>query len=171
MWTGAKYACENGLGNVAFLRINIEFIDRFFAADEVDEIWITFPDPQMKKTTKRLTSTNLMKHYQQILKENGIIHLKTDSNFLYTYTCAMVKEIAYPVLFETNDLYASNWEDPILSIKTYYEQQWLSRGISIKYIKFVLERRQDFVEPHIEIEHDNYRSFGRNGRTQTNTNK
>ena len=105
---------------MAFLRINIEFIDRFFAADEVDEIWITFPDPQMKKTTKRLTSTNLMKHYQQILKENGIIHLKTDSNFLYTYTCAMVKENAYPVLFETNDLYASNWEDPILSIKTYY---------------------------------------------------
>ena len=171
MWTGAKYACENGLGNVAFLRINIEFIDRFFAADEVDEIWSTFPDPQMKKTTKRLTSTNLLKHYQQILKENGIIHLKTDSNFLYTYTCAMVKENAYPVLFETNDLYASNWEDPILSIKTYYEQQWLSRGISIKYIKFVLERRQDFVEPQIEIEHDNYRSFGRNGRTQTNTNK
>lgn len=161
MWTGAKEAMQKGLKNVAFLRTNIEMIHHFFAAGEVSEIWLTFPDPQMKKVTKRLTSTNFMKIYQQILKENGIVHLKTDSNFMFTYTCEMVKANKYPVNFSTNDLYHSELNDPILGIKTYYEQQWLERGLSIKYINFVLEQRESFVEPEIEIEKDDYRSFGR----------
>jgi tRNA (guanine-N7-)-methyltransferase len=80
---------------------------------------------------------------------------------MYTYTCAMVEENEYPVLFSTGDLYASDLVDPILGIKTYYEQQWLGRGISIKYIRFVLEKRTAFTEPEIEIEKDSYRSFGR----------
>ena len=93
MWAGAKQAMQEGLSNVAFLRTNIEFIISFFAAGEVDEIWITFCDPQMKKATKRLTSTYFMQRYQQIMKPNGPIHLKTDSPFLYTYTMEMLSSI------------------------------------------------------------------------------
>ena len=84
MWTGAKQAHAEGLPNVAFLRTNIELIDRFFAPGEVSEIWITFPDPQMRKVRKRLTSTRFMELYRLILKPNGLVHLKTDSPFLYT---------------------------------------------------------------------------------------
>ena len=90
MWAGAKQAELAGIKNVAFLRTNIEMISHFFAPDEVAEIWITFPDPQMKKATKRLTSTYFMARYRQLLRPDGIIHLKTDSPFLYTYTQAMV---------------------------------------------------------------------------------
>ena len=88
MWTGATDSLREGMTNVAFLRTNIEIIDRFFAEDEVDEVWITFPDPQMKKVTKRLTSTAFLHRYASFLKTDGIIHLKTDSNFLYAYTDA-----------------------------------------------------------------------------------
>lgn len=161
MWTGAKDSFAKGMKNVAFLRTNIEMIHHFFAAEEVSEIWLTFPDPQMKKVTKRLTATNFMKIYQQFLKKDGLVHLKTDSNFLFTYTKEMVKKNHYPVSFSTDDLYQSDMKDPILDIKTYYEQQWLERGLSIKYIKFVLEQREVFVEPAVEIERDAYRSFGR----------
>lgn len=164
LWTGAKASFENGMKNVAFLRTNIEMIHHFFADNEVSEIWLTFPDPQMKKVTKRLTATNFMKSYQQFLRSNGLIHLKTDSNFMFTYTCEMVKANQFPVVFSNDDLYASDLQDPILSIKTYYEQQWLERGITIKYIQFQLEKKDKFIEPDIEIEHDAYRSFGRSKR-------
>lgn len=162
MWSGARISLERGLKNVAFLRTNIEMIHHFFDAREVDEIWLTFPDPQMKKVTKRLTATNFMKLYQQILKSNGLIHLKTDSNFMFTYTCEMVKLNNLPIEHCFTDLYASDYRDPVLAIKTFYEQQWLERGISIKYIQFQLPADNSFVEPEIEIEKDSYRSFGRN---------
>lgn len=161
MWTGARSSLEKGLKNVAFLRTNIEMITHFFAEGEISEIWLTFPDPQMKKVTKRLTATNFMQLYQQIVREDGIIHLKTDSNFMYTYTCEMVELNKYPVLFSSNDLYASDLQDKILGIKTYYEQQWLERGLTIKYIRFQLKKKEIFLEPDTEIEHDSYRSFGR----------
>lgn len=161
LWTGAKDSFEKSMTNVAFLRTNIEMIHHFFAKDEVSEIWLTFPDPQMKKVTKRLTATNFMKSYQQFLKTDGLVHLKTDSNFMFTYTCEMVKANHYPVVYSTDNLYASDLKDPILGIKTYYEQQWLERGLTIKYIQFLLEKRDNFVEPDVEIEHDVYRSFGR----------
>lgn len=164
LWTGAKESHESGMKNVAFLRTNIEMIHHFFAENEVSEIWLTFPDPQMKKVTKRLTATNFMKSYQQFLKDNGLVHLKTDSNFMFSYTCEMVKANHYPVVFSSTDLYASDLQDPILGIKTYYEQQWLERGLTIKYIQFLLEKRNEFVEPDVEIEHDPYRSFGRSKR-------
>ncbi len=166
IWTGAKQSLEKSMTNVAFLRTNIEMINYFFGENEISEIWLTFPDPQMKKTTKRLTATNFMQLYQQIVKPDGLIHLKTDSNFMFTYTCEMVKANNYPVKFCTDNLYQSDLVDPILSIQTYYEQQWLSRGINIKYIQFVLEKREKFTEPDIEIEKDSYRSFGRNQRSQ-----
>ena len=164
MWTGAKSSFEKGLVNVAFLRTNIEMIHHFFDENEVSEIWLTFPDPQMKKVTKRLTATNFMKSYQQFVKPGGLIHLKTDSNFMFTYTCEMVKANNYKVLFSNDDLYSSDLQDSILSIKTYYEQQWLDRGLTIKYIQFELEPRIEFVEPDNEIEFDSYRSFGRSKR-------
>ena len=164
LWTGAKESLEKGMTNVAFLRTNIEMIHHFFAENEVSEIWLTFPDPQMKKVTKRLTATNFMKSYQQFIKPNGLIHLKTDSNFMFTYTCEMVNSNHFPVVLSTDNLYASNLQDPILGIKTYYEQQWLDRGLTIKYIKFILEARSQLVEPELEIEFDAYRSFGRSKR-------
>ncbi|MCF0199358.1 MAG: tRNA (guanosine(46)-N7)-methyltransferase TrmB, partial [Bacteroidaceae bacterium] len=90
MWTGAQDALNTGMTNVAFLRTNIEFIHRFFGPDEVSGIWCTFSDPQMKKATKRLTSTYFMKRYRQFMVDGGLVHLKTDSNFLFTYTEEML---------------------------------------------------------------------------------
>ena len=161
MWTGAKQSLEDGMTNVAFLRTHIELINRFFAEGEVSEIWITFPDPQMSKVNKRMTSTRFMKLYREILNDSGLTHLKTDSNFMFTYTCEMIKANHFPVLIQTDDLYNSNIADKILSIQTFYEQQWLTRGLNIKYIKFVCKPKETFIEPDVEIEHDSYRSFNR----------
>ena len=169
MWSGATESLEERLTNVAFLRTNIEIIDRFFGENEVSEIWLTFSDPQMKKATKRLTSTYFIARYRKFLKPDGIIHLKTDSNFMFTYTNYMVKENKFPVLFVTNDLYHSGLVDDILSIKTYYEQQWLGRGFTIKYIKFALPPEGDLVEPEQEIELDVYRSYNRSKRSGKKT--
>ena len=112
-----------------------------------------------------MTSTRFMKLYSRILKENGEIHLKTDSNFMFTYTCEMIKVNHFPVLVQTNNLYESHLADEILSIQTFYEQQWLDRGIPIKYIRFVLEHRETYMEPEVEIEHDAYRSFHRSNNS------
>ena len=165
MWTGAKQSLAENLTNVAFLRTHIELISCFFAPAEVSEIWITFPDPQMNKTNKRMTSTRFMKLYREILTDRGIIHLKTDSNFMYSYTCEMVKINHFPVLVQTDDLYHSGLADEILSIQTFYEQQWLDRGLSIKYLKFIGEHRDKYIEPDVDIELDNYRSFNRSKRS------
>lgn len=164
IWTGAKESYLNKMDNVAFLRTNIEMIHYCFGTYEISEIWLTFPDPQMKKTSKRLTSTNFLRIYRQILVPNGIIHLKTDSNFLFIYTKALIGLNNYPVSVLTNNLYNSTLVNDLLSIKTYYEQQWLGRGIDIKYIAFSLSQNPSFKEPEIEIEHDSYRSFGRSKR-------
>ena len=162
MWAGAKQAIEKGLNNVAFLRTQIEFITEFFSAGEIDEIWITFCDPQMKKATKRLTSTYFMQRYHKIMKPNGLIHLKTDSPFLYTYTTEMLKLNPYPVLANTDDLYAGNLYPDARALQTHYEKQWLDRGLSIKYIEWQLAPLTEWHEPTIEIEKDTYRSYGRN---------
>ena len=162
MWAGAKQAIGKGLTNAAFLRTQIEFITEFFSADEIDEIWITFCDPQMKKATKRLTSTYFMQRYQRIMKPGGLIHLKTDSPFLYTYTIEMLRLNPYPVLANTDDLYASDQYPDAQALQTHYEKQWLDRGLSIKYIEWQLVPLDHFEEPTIEIEKDTYRSYGRN---------
>ena len=161
MWTGAMSAVKEGISNVAFLRTNIELITRFFEPGEVSEIWITFPDPQMKKVRKRLTSSRVLELYREILVADGIVHLKTDSPFLYTYTDALVKLNNMPTEVNTSDLYHSDIVDDILEIKTFYEQQWLDRGLTIKYIKFHLDHTTQLQEPDIEIEEDTYRSFSR----------
>lgn len=171
MWSGATESLHEGLKNVAFLRTNIEIIDRFFAMGEVSEIWLTFSDPQMKKATKRLTSTYFMNRYRRFLKPDGIIHLKTDSNFMFTYTRYMVEHNQLPVLFSTEDLYHSGLVDEILNIRTYYEQQWLDRGLNIKYLKFVLPQEGELSEPEVEIELDDYRSYNRSKRSGLQTSK
>ena len=175
MWTGAKKAIEEGQKNVAFLRTNIEIIDRFFVQDEVQEIWLTFSDPQMKNPRKRLTSNYFMNRYRHFLVDGGIIHLKTDSNFLFTYTTYMVQENHLPVLFRTEDLYHHEGIDDvtrkILSIQTYYESMWIERGLNIKYMKFELPRQGELVEPDKEIPLDDYRSYRRDKRTPKETGK
>ncbi|OFP32143.1 tRNA (guanine(46)-N(7))-methyltransferase [Prevotella sp. HMSC069G02] len=169
MWTGAKQALEAGLKNVAFLRTNIEIIDRFFAESEVQEIWLTFSDPQMKNAHKRLTSTFFLNRYRKFLVDGGIVHLKTDSNFLFTYTTCMVKENKLPVVFSTEDLYHTEGLDEethkILSIQTYYESMWIERGLNIRYMKFLLPQQGELVEPEVDIPLDDYRSYHRPKRS------
>lgn len=164
MWKGATQARDLGLKNVGFLRTNIENLRMFFAEGEVNEIWLTFPDPQMKKTRKRLTATNFIETYRRITIPNGIIHLKSDSNFMYRYTEAMVAENQFEVIRQTDDLYQSEILDEVLSIQTFYEKQWLDRGLSIKYLAFRLNHQNELREPEVEIEKDPYRSFGRSAK-------
>ena len=172
MWSGAKQAKAQGLTNAAFLRINIEMLPYFFLPDEVSEIWITFPDPQMKKATKRLTSTFFLERYRLVLRDGGLIHLKTDSPFLYTYTRAMLEASGIQPNADTSDLYAGTDLNtpPVrqsrigsidLDIRTHYEQQWLDRGLTIKYLQWPLRHEGTLVEPDIEIEPDTYKSYGR----------
>ena len=165
MWTGATQALNEGLKNVAFLRTNIEIIDRFFATDEVQEIWLTFSDPQMKNPRKRLTSTYFLERYRRFLVNGGIIHLKTDSNFLFTYTTYMVDRNQLPVEERTEDLYHDSNLDPLtsrlLSIQTYYESMWIARGLNIKYMKWRLPKHGPLCEPNVEVELDEYRSYHR----------
>jgi tRNA (guanine-N7-)-methyltransferase len=168
IWSGAKQALADRMPNVAFLRTHIELINHFFAPGEISEIWITFPDPQMKKGNKRMTSARFMKLYREILDGQGVIHLKTDSRFMFDYTVAMINANHFPVLFQTDDLYHSSLTDEILSIRTFYEQQWLERGLNIKYIRFVCESRDEYLEPDIKIEPDHYRSFNRSKRSGKN---
>lgn len=175
MWTGAKQALEKNLPNVAFLRTSIEIIDRFFDTDEVQEIWLTFSDPQMKNPRKRLTSTYFMERYRRFLVDRGIVHLKTDSNFLFTYTSYMVDNNQLPLLFRTTDLYHEEGLDEetrdILSIHTYYEQMWIDRGLNIKYQKFLLPHNGTLTEPNVEIPMDEYRSYHRSNNSGASTSK
>ena len=169
MWTGAKQALQERLKNVAFLRTNIEAIDQFFGEDEVSGIWLTFSDPQMKKVNKRLTSTNFLNKYRHFMPDGGVINVKTDSNFLFTYTKALTELNQMPTDACCDDIYSNApllKEYPNLNIRTYYEQMWLDRGITIKYIRFHLMKNGNLQEPDIEIEEDTYRSYGRNKRQQ-----
>ena len=173
MWTGATEALRLELKNVAFLRTNIEIIDRFFAEDEVQEIWLTFSDPQMKNPRKRLTSTYFMERYRHFLTDGGTIHLKTDSNFLFTYTSYMADNNHLPVSLHTTNLYAEQDERyaEAASIQTYYESMWRERGIDIKYQQIQLPRNGELTEPDVEIEMDEYRSYHRDKRSSKQTAK
>lgn len=193
MWTGATAAAREGLANVAFIRTDIALIDRFFAPGEVDEIWITFPDPQMRKVNKRLTGSRFLQRYRSILRPGGRVNLKTDSPFLYTYTRLLVERNALPAYCITDDLYAApvapgasaSCTDvplaraqgnslgfpvpgvvpadyaPLLDIRTFYEQQWLARGLTIKYIAFALPADGPLDEVTDDIPLDTYRSYSR----------
>ena len=175
MWTGATQALAEGLDNVAFLRTNIEIIERFFAPGEVSEIWLTFSDPQMKNPRKRLSSTYFLNRYRKFLVDGGVVHLKTDSNFLFTYTSLLVEKNQLPVLLSTDDLYHCEGIDEatasILSIHTYYENMWIERGLNIKYVKFRLPHEGELCEPDVEIPLDDYRSYRRDKRSTRATAK
>ena len=175
MHQGAKQALEEKLPNVAFLRTNIEIIDRFFDNDEVQEIWLTFSDPQMKNPRKRLSSTYFLQRYRHFLTDGGIVHLKTDSNFLFTYTSLMVEHNKLPLVFKTDDLYHTEGIDEatrqILGIQTYYESQWIERGLNIKYLKFHLPKASELEESDVEIPLDEYRSYKRTKRSSLEKSK
>lgn len=140
LWKGAKYATENALPNVAFLRTRIEFITSLFTENEVSEIWVTFADPQPNKPKKRLTSHQFLAKYKTFLKPDGIIHLKTDSILLHESTLEVIREGGHKLLEANNDIYApeSHVAEEITSIKTFYESQFLAKGMPITYLKFVL---------------------------------
>lgn len=142
IWTGAKHALENNLKNVAFVRTRIDFIEHCFSENEVDEIWITFPDPQPQKTRtrKRLTNPIFLNRYKKFLKPGGIVHLKTDNTGFYEYTLEVIKENNLPLIWHTNDLYKNCPADreELIRIKTYYEKLFTAKGEDIKYIAFKL---------------------------------
>lgn len=161
MYTGARTALDCGISNAAFLRTQIELIDSFFAPDEIEEIWITFPDPQLKKTNKRLTSTRFINSYRKIMRPDGVVNLKTDSPFLFEYTKRMAAENGLEIIDCTDDLYGSGRADAITSIKTYYETQWLARGKKIRYIAFRIGNTP-LSEPNVDdLEKDDYRAIPR----------
>ena len=138
LWRGAKTATEEALPNVAFIRTRIEFIESFFAADEVDEIWITFPDPQLNKERKRLTHPLFLDRYRSFLRRGATIHLKTDSRALYDYTLETVSALNYRVIYSCPDIYGTGFDqvDPILGVRTFYEKQFLGMGRAICYLAF-----------------------------------
>ncbi|MBQ8864013.1 MAG: tRNA (guanosine(46)-N7)-methyltransferase TrmB [Rikenellaceae bacterium] len=146
MWRGAKTATQENLSNIGFVRTRIEFINSFFAEGEVSEIWITFPDPQLKtrRAKKRLTSPIFLEYYAQMLKADGLIHLKTDSQHLYNYTNAVVDNYGLSRNVANNDIYGSGYADERLSIKTAYEMMFLDRGLPITYTQFSLDGRRKF---------------------------
>jgi len=141
IWRGAKTAIEDSIDNVAFLRIQIENLLDYFGKGEVDEIWITFPDPQpqISREKKRLTFPAFLKKYQQILKPGGRVNLKTDNDQLYIYTCEKAEELGLKVHKNTDHLYTSEFADEVLSIKTYYEKKYLLHDKNINYIQFSFE--------------------------------
>ncbi|MCC8408362.1 tRNA (guanosine(46)-N7)-methyltransferase TrmB [Mucilaginibacter sp. UR6-1] len=138
IWRGAKTALEEGVNNVGFLRIQIETILDYFAPGEVDEIWITFPDPQpqLSREKKRLTSPRFLEKYKQILKPGGFINLKTDNDGLHAYTAEKIADLGLNLHVRTEDLYHSAYADEVLSIKTYYERKYLQDNKNINYLKF-----------------------------------
>ena len=168
MYTGAKQALEEGLANAAFLRTSIELLPAFFAPGEVSEIWITFPDPQMKKVNKRLTSTRVLDLYRKVMTDGGLVQLKTDSPFLYTYTREMLRLNGIKPLIDTADLYADEVRHSVPDIRTHYEQQWLQRGLTIKLLSWPLHQQPILQEPDIEIEPDSYRSYSRDYNSRLN---
>lgn len=182
MYHGARRALDNNIDNARFLRTEVELLNAFFNPGEVDEIWITFPDPQMKKVNKRLTSARFLESYRRILRPGGRISLKTDSPFLFEFTKRIIAENGFEIEEITDDLYGSGNADPEKSIKTAYECQWLARGKKIKLIRFRLTAEEGADEAALsaakteenlrgyapivnpkedDIEHDDYRAIPR----------
>ncbi|WP_298990245.1 tRNA (guanosine(46)-N7)-methyltransferase TrmB [uncultured Polaribacter sp.] len=140
-WRGAKTAIEENLPNVAFVRTQIELVDYIFAANEISEIWITFPDPQIKyqRTKHRMTNTTFLKRYFNVLKEDGIINLKTDSEFMHGYTLGLLHGEGHEVLYANHNVYHnSGAPKEVTEIQTFYENQYLAVDKAITYIKFRL---------------------------------
>lgn len=140
LWKGCKMVQELGLANVAFLRSRIDFIEYFFGANEIDEIWLTFPDPQPQsnRIRKRLTSPEFIMRYKKILKPEGIIHLKTDNACLFRFTHRIIREFHHHLLFSSEDIYSLEKAHEATAVQTYYEEIYRKKDIPIKYIEFKL---------------------------------
>lgn len=139
LWRGAKTALEEGLSNVCFVRIQIELLTHAFGPDEVDEIWLTFPDPQIKfkRTKHRLTNPAFLERYSQILKPEGVVHLKTDSAFLHGYTLGLLQGAGHEILYANHDIYRLEGSPEVVTeVQTFYEKQYLQEGKPITYIRF-----------------------------------
>ncbi len=149
IWRGAKEAAGLGLDNVVFIRTRVELITSFFANNEIHEIWLPFPDPQVKKSRikKRLVSSRFLNAYRSFLIDNGIVHLKTDNEVLYHYALDIAKHNDLEILESTDDIYGSGFADDVLSIRTFYEKQFLKQGKKICYLKFKLPHDKEFKEP------------------------
>ncbi len=172
LWKGAKFATENHLPNVAFLRTRIEFIEAFFAPEEISEIWLTFSDPQMKSENCRLTSPLFLERYRKFLKMGGIVHLKTDSRFLYEYSKAVAEQNGLRILASTNDLYGTGRQDlsdcalrsvagesaidALFEVQTFYERMFTAQGYKITYLSFVIDHEGPYLHP--EFDSDYWRS-------------
>lgn len=141
MWRGLKTAHEEGYQNVAFIRTRIELIGHFFGKEEVDEIWITFPDPHPKsfKAKKRLTSPFFLERYRNILKKDHVIHLKTDNPSLFSYTLEVIEQGCHELLYRNPDIYQEGLIDYVTEIQTFYEKMWLEEGKKIGYLRFRLD--------------------------------
>lgn len=170
LWKGAKYATENQLHNVAFLRTRIEFIEAFFAPGEISEIWLTFSDPQMKSENSRLTSPMFLERYRKFLRPGGVVHVKTDSTFLYEYTKAVCDANDLKVLASTSDLYSlsdvagrqslhsseyssvcgDSSVDALFEVQTFYERNFLKQGFKINYIAFTIDHSGEYVYPSFD---------------------
>ena len=138
-WRGAKTALEEGMENVGFVRTQIELIDALFGPGEVAEIWITFPDPQIKykRTKHRLTNAFFLKKYKQVLAPKGVINLKTDSEFMHGYTLGLLHGMGAEVIYANHDIYKNEGSPKeVLEIQTFYEKQYLEKGKPITYIQF-----------------------------------
>lgn len=141
-WRGAKTALEEKIANAAFIRTQIELIDLIFAENEVDEIWITFPDPQIKykRTKHRLTNTGFLKKYKKVLKKGGVVNLKTDSEFMHGYTLGLLHGEGHEILHANHDVYKNEYSPKeVVEIQTFYEKQYLEEGKPITFIKFKLK--------------------------------
>jgi len=158
MWRGAKTASESNMSNVAFLRTRIEFINSYFADNEVNEIWLTFPDPHpgRRNSGKRLSSPWFLNTYRNFLKTKGIIHLKTDNNDLFNYTKRLVEQNKLPLIFSSNDLFSDRPDDEILSIRTHYEKLFLDEGSKINYLSFRLLKNKKIEDDQGVNFHERY---------------
>ena len=157
LWKGAKYATEHALPNVAFLRTRIELISSFFAKDEVSAIWLTFSDPRFKKENTRLSSPFFLERYRSFLKKGSVIHLKTDSQFLFQYTKAVCLKNDLKVLCCTEDLYGGE-PDPrihpsVYQVQTFYEKMFLEQGYKIYYLAFIIDHDGEYLSPDFDAEY------------------
>ncbi len=166
LWRGAKTANDDKLTNVAFIRTKIEFLDSFFANHEISEIWITFPDPQKKRSYKRLSAARYLLLYGKILAENGLIHLKTDSSTMYNYTLEMIELNKLKIIENLSDIYSAGNYRSELEIKTFYEKQFLQQNKSIKYVQFQIptDKRVDIQA----IEKSSFRFLQKEENNHTN---
>lgn len=148
LWKGAKYATGHALPNVAFLRTRIEFITAFFAPSEVSEIWLTFSDPQLSGSeNSRLSSPMFLDRYRSFLVPGGIIHLKTDSRFLYEYTMSVIRANGLRIIESSTDVYSDDIGGVVTSVQTFYEKMFLEMGLPITYLAFRIDHEGPFVYP------------------------